>query len=250
MNRHILLAPDYKDRQREVEEIVCRFNTDGHTVHQGRNSIKDFPAGTEVWNVKRYHRPSCLNRVVYSFFRQPKGLRAFTYPARVLEAGCETPRPVAYVEERNFLGLIGYSYFISEQCTYRRRFYEFGDARAEDCAGILTAFAGFTARMHERGIYHCDYSPGNILFDTVEGTWHFSIVDINRMEFGPVSIEKGCRNFARLWGQPDFFRFIAQAYAQARHADGAQCTRWVMEARNRFWKPRAKHFDLPYHLNF
>lgn len=250
MSRKILLTPAYQQHREEVEQIISKFVDCGDIVHEGRNSIKTFHTQLGDWNVKRYHKPFLLNRFIYSFLRETKGERAFHYPERVLAANCETPSPIAYVEERNAWGLIGFSYFISEHCPYKRRFYEFGDAAVADCADILVAFASFTARMHESGIYHRDYSPGNILFDFINNSWHFSIVDINRMQFGPVSIKKGCQNFARLWGQPEFFHFLAQAYAQARHADEEQCVQWVMEARNRFWKPRAKHFDLPYQLNF
>lgn len=250
MTRKILLAPEYKKEREKVEQIVNTFEFDGKIVHEGRNSIKTFHTELGDWNVKRYHKPSWLNRFIYSFVRKPKGMRAFTYPKFVLAASCETPRPVAYVEDRNSFGLIGFSYFISEHCPYRRRFYEFGDAHVTNCADILTAFALFTARMHEKGIYHRDYSPGNILFDFINGQWHFSIVDINRMQFGSVSIKKGCQNFARLWGQPEFFHFLGQTYAQARQADETQCIKWVMQARNDFWKPRAKHFSLPYQLKF
>lgn len=247
--RRIIMGKGYEGRRKEVENILDVFEREGVAIHDGRNSIKCFETPTGSWNVKRYHRPAFPNRVIYSFFRKPKGLRAFTYPARVLAAGFETPRPVAYVEERS-MGLMGYSYFFSEQCPYRRRFYEFGNAEVGKCKDILAAFARFTARLHEAGIYHRDYSPGNILFDEVEGAWHFSIVDINRMEFGPVSIRKGCENFARLWGQPAMFSYMAEVYALERHADATMCTQWVMKARNAFWKRRAKHFNLPFQLNF
>ena len=249
MKRYILTTKVYQDQRQEVERIINDFENKGEVVHDGRNCIKSFQTGSGIWNVKRYHCPSLFNRIVYTFLRKPKGRRAFEYPIRVLAAGFETPFPVAYVEERSW-GLISYSYLVSEQCTYSRRFYEFGNARVSDIQDILIAFVHFTAGLHEAGIYHRDYSPGNILFDEVDGKWKFSIVDINRMEFGTVSIEKGCRNFARLWGQPDFFRFIAGEYARARHADEQQCIKWVLQARNSFWKPRAKHFNLPFELNF
>ena len=44
---------------------------------------------------------------------------------------------------------------------------------------------------------HRDYSPGNILFDKIDGEYHFMLVDINRMSFGKISIDMGCANFAR-----------------------------------------------------
>ena len=64
----------------------------------------------------------------------------------------------------------------------------------------MTAFAEFTARLHEAGILHLDYSPGNILYDKIGEEYHFSLVDINRMHFGEVDIKKGCANFAPFMG--------------------------------------------------
>lgn len=66
---------------------------------------------------------------------------------------------------------------------------------------------------------HRDYSPGNILFDKIDGEYHFMLVDINRMSFGKISIDMGCANFARLWGQKAFFELLAREYARARNTD-------------------------------
>ena len=63
------------------------------------------------------------------------------------------------------MGLIGHSYFMSIQSPYRYNFCQFGNADIESCADVVTAFAEFTARLHEAGILHLDYSPGNILYD-------------------------------------------------------------------------------------
>lgn len=121
----------------------------------------------------------------------------------LLEKGFETPVPIAYVEERKF-GLIAHSYFISKQSPYRRNFYEFGNADVNYCRDVIISFARYTANLHQAGILHRDYSPGNILFDYIDGEYHFTLVDINRMTFGKISVEMGCANFARLWGQKAF----------------------------------------------
>lgn len=249
MKRNIKLGKGFEQEGRQVASILSVFDREGEMIHNGRNTIKCFDTPRGKWNVKRYHKPNAINRVIYSFFRKPKGLRAFVYPEKVLAAGFETPCPVAYIEERT-AGLLGYSYFISEQCPYRRRFYEFGNARLAGNEEVWTAFARYTAALHEAHIYHKDYSPGNILFDRLADGYHFSIVDINRMRFGTVTVKQGCRNFARLWGQPEMFIFLSEVYAEARHADPLQCRAWVMQARNAFWKPRAKNFKLPFELNF
>ncbi|MDR1003698.1 MAG: tyrosine protein kinase [Prevotellaceae bacterium] len=203
--------------------------------------------GTRSINVKRYAVPSLFNRIVYSFFRKSKAERAFTYPNRLLQAGIETPRPIACLTNASF-GLLAESYFISEQSPYRRNFYEFGNADIADCRDIVQALARFTAAMHEHGILHRDYSPGNILFDTVDGEYRFSLVDTNRMYFGKVSVEKGCANFARLWGQPAFFVELATRYAEARGADTAYCIERTLHYRKKFWKRHARKHGVQYKL--
>jgi hypothetical protein len=182
--------------------------------------------------------------------RAPKGLRAYHYPQRIIEAGFETPMPVAYVELRRG-GLIDVSYFISLQCPYSRRFYEFGNAElTPELCEISRAFARFTAGLHRADILHLDYSPGNVLFDRVNGEWRFSLVDTNRMYFGPVSLARGCANFARLWGQPEWFKFLAKEYALARGYDPAECEKHVMRARRRFWLRFQKRHQVLYDLKF
>lgn len=243
----ILINPDYENLRSFAENIEHTFNT-GRLLQKGnRNTLRIFTEnGTELV-VKQFGRPNILNRIVYSFIRKPKGLRAYEYAFRVNRAGFETPAAVAYVERRCF-GIIGTSYFISLRCPYGRRFYEFGDADPDSCRDIVQAFAQYAAELHEAGILHRDFSPGNILFDNIEGQYRFSIVDINRMRFGKVSVEKGCRNFARLWGQIGFFRILAEEYAEARNADAGQCFELIREARAAFWKRFSKRHRVKYRL--
>lgn len=94
------------------------------------------------------------------------------------------------------------------QSPYQRNFYEFGNADVERCKDLIIAFAQYTANLHQAGIMHRDYSPGNILFDQIDGEYHFMLVDINRMTFGEISVDMGCANFARLWGQKAFSKCL------------------------------------------
>ncbi len=247
MKYSVVINPAYESLRGFLKELPSLFEKEGTVIYSGRNLIKVMNVGGMEINVKRYGIPSFINRVVYSFFRRPKGMRAFSYPGRLKEKGFETPEAIAYVEERR-CGLIRYSYFVSIQSHYRRNFYEFGDADAESCEDVVRAFARYTASLHEAGIMHRDYSPGNILFDKVGDEYHFLLVDINRMYFGPVSLKQGCANFARLWGQKSFFVLLAKEYARARGADERYCVEQVLRQRKRFWTYYSKKYTVKYNL--
>ena len=242
----LTISPKYKHLSAFIADVPRLMLTQGATVYEARNLIKVLraPDGT-LLNVKRYHRPSPLNALVYSTcLRKPKGRRAFDYPPRLLAAGIETPEAVAYIEERRF-GIIGYSYFISIQCAYRHRLYDVLDMKPGDYTPLAEALGRMTARMHEAGILHRDFSPGNVLWDrAADGSFRFSVVDINRMRFGRVTLAEGCAGFARLWGPADFFRTLALSYAKERSMDADRCVELTLGCRRRFWTKYLKHHKM------
>ena len=109
----IIVNPAYEHLRKFVESIPDIFESEGRVIYSGRNLIKVMTVddGLEI-NIKRYGVPALVNRIAYSFFRAPKGRRAFSYPNILLQRGFETPVPIAYIEECKW-GLIKYSYFIS-----------------------------------------------------------------------------------------------------------------------------------------
>lgn len=246
----VILHPDADEPLRHfVRSLPEAFEQGGRVIYRQRNEIRvfDLPDGRR-FNVKRYHVPPLFQRIVYTLFRAPKARRAYDYALRLRAAGIETPSPVACLIERSG-GLLCRSYFVSEQVDYDRNFYEFGRGGINGREDILRAFARFTARVHKAGFLHADYSPGNILFRATAGGADFCLVDINRMRFGPVSVRRGCANFARLWGGERMFRLLAETYAEARGADTAQCTAWTLSARRRFWHRFARKRPLPIALD-
>jgi hypothetical protein len=68
----------------------------------------------------------------------------------------------------------------------------------------------------------------------------FTVVDINRMEFGEVGLEKGCKNFARLWGRTDMFKLLAQVYASSMGYDQSRVEKLMLQYRNEFWKNKSR----------
>ncbi len=236
----------HKDFLERIPEIL---ESQGEVIKDGRNLVKRLvmPDGTAI-NVKRYHAPHWLNIPIYSFgLSKPKGQRAYEYAAILRSKGIDTPEPIAYFEERR-AHLLGLSYFISLQCPYPHEFYELGDAPAAFYQPLTLPFAQFVAHMHSQGILHLDFSPGNILWEQTESGYHFSVVDINRMYFGPVDIKRGCANFARLWGPKQFIIDTVSQYARLRHFDPDEALHIALSKRAAFWRRYRRRHPVRFNL--
>ena len=248
----MLINPKYEHLREWLERLPDEFERLGEVIYDKRNQLRviEAPDGTLV-NVKRYCVPHALNRVVYSLgIRQPKGRRAFLYPARLLERGIDTPEPIAYIERRR-CGLLGLSYFVSVQSPLGHTLYELSNAQEGTYEDLAEAVGRFVAIMHEREVLHLDLSPGNILWDKDEQGYHFAVVDINRMHFGKVSMEQGCATLCRLWGPKRLTELVARSYAAARSFDEEQAVTLTMQARTAYWTRylhRGHTIDFPLEL--
>lgn len=250
MKRTIEINEKYEALRPYLESLPDRFAAEGNYIYGGRrNLIKSFeaPDGT-VLNVKRYHKPHGPNLLVYSLgLRQPKGRRAFEYAKVLLSRKIETPEPVAYIEERSH-GVLCLSYFISLQCPYPHRLYEVGDAEPAQYEPLAEALARFTSYMHQQEVLHLDFSPGNVLWQKEGDDYRFSVVDINRMHFGPVSLRQGCVSFARLWGPKRFISLLVRRYAELREFDPDEAENITMRARRKFWTHYQKKHKMEFKL--
>ena len=228
-----------------IQSLPWQFDKGGTVIYRIRNEIRVFDVFGTALNVKRFKTPILINRLIYTFFRSSKAQRSFQYALKLKEMGIETPQPVAYILIKKG-GLLYDSYYISRQADHNRDFYEFGKGGVEGREHILIAFAGFTADMHKKGVYHKDYSPGNILFKEENGAVKFCVVDINRLRFGDVTACKGCLNFVRLWGQKPFFEIVVRKYAEIRGADPEACLQSALRARKKFWKKFTRKHPWPF----
>ncbi|MDD4921121.1 MAG: lipopolysaccharide kinase InaA family protein [Bacteroidales bacterium] len=220
---NMVINPEFQFLEAFLKRLPECFYSEGETIYKARNEIKIFKVDGLVLNVKSYRKPIFFNRVVYTFFRRSKSRRAFDHALELAVRGFDTPKPVAYIEQRNG-GLLDQSYFVSLQFPYTRMFREFADH--SDVTGredILEAFGFYVAALHQAGILHLDLSPGNILFEKEETGIHFCLVDINRMNFQTINQEVGCKNFERLRGNTAFFRILANSYAKACGYDADTC---------------------------
>ena len=236
----LVVNPKYEHLREWIAQLPETFSCQGEVLYDARNQVRLVTGadGSRIC-VKRFHAPRFINRLVYSCFRTPKAVRAYTNAVRLSEYGINTPEPIAYILITSG-GLLRESYLVCRYSALTRNFYEFRHHPLEGYEPIVKAFAQFTARMHEQGVLHKDYSPGNILFDIDEnGQVQFEVVDINRMRFDhTVGLDRACREFSRLWGKEDFFTLLAREYAHARGYNEEKCIRLTLKYWKRFWRFR------------
>ncbi|MCX6061841.1 MAG: hypothetical protein NT103_06295 [Campylobacterales bacterium] len=203
----------YASLKPSFESIRSIFAGDDHSIHKARNELKIIELDGVKTVVKSFKVPHLINRIVYTFFRKSKAYKSYHNALRLEELNISTPEPIALIEFFES-GLLEESYFISEffdyDFTIRTPLLE----PLEDREAIFTAFAAYTYGLHQKAVWHLDYSPGNILIKKIESGYQFSIVDINRMEFREITPLQGCENFNKLWASDEELEIMGREYAR------------------------------------
>ena len=203
------------------EKIREIFAGDTHSIHKARNELKIITLDGLKTVVKSFKVPHILNRVVYTRFRKSKAWKSYHNALRLREMGISTPEPVALIEFFEG-GLLRESYFISEHFDYDFTIRTPLLEPLADRDAIFAAFAAYTWDLHRKGVWHLDYSPGNILIKRTAEGYTFSIVDINRMEFREsITPLEGCENFNKLWASDDELAVMGREYARLSDLDEA-----------------------------
>ena len=210
-NYKFILNEEFKKFEYFLCNIKQFFKENSNTIHKARNELKVIEHENKKLIVKYFKIPHFINKVVYTFFKKSKAQKSYEYALKIKEF---TPKPIGYIEFYKF-GLLDESYFVSEKFDYDFTIREpLLDINFPNKNEIFKAFAQFTFDLHENGIYHLDYSPGNILIKKENDNFIFKIVDINRMKFLNMDLEKRAKNFSKLWAKDEDLEFIAKEYAK------------------------------------
>ena len=230
--RKIKVSDEYNFLEYWVKSLPIRWNnSEGKVIHNKRNELREMNFRGVDMVVKSFGLPNWINRLVYGILRKSKAQRSFEYAERLNRLGIKSPIPIAYYAERCGL-LFGQSYYISEKSKCRYTFYDVIDNLLLENRDLYLRHVGrMTAKMHELGIYPLDYSGGNILLDVVDGQPQFELVDLNRMVFGNVDIDRGCKGFERLNVEPTALDIMAREYARVRNFDMDRCCELVRKYR-------------------
>lgn len=201
----------------EILRFIKEFNSDlGSVFGNGdRNVIKLFDLSDHTINIKSFKIPNIINKVAYKYFRKSKAKRSFEFATILLQKGIGTPRPLAYLEKFNFIGLRD-SYYVSEHLETELTYRELVEMpNYPDHENILRQFTRFSFDLHEKGIEFLDHSPGNTLIKKEEnGVYGFYLVDLNRMNFhANMDFEMRMKNLCRLTPKKDMIAIMSNEYA-------------------------------------
>nr|WP_100804406.1 lipopolysaccharide kinase InaA family protein [Ulvibacter sp. MAR_2010_11] len=203
-----------------ITAIITNFNTEGRVLGDGdRNNIKLFDFQDKIINVKSFKKPNLINKIAYKYFRKSKAERSYLYANALLEKGILTPQPIAYFEHTDFIGLKD-SYYLSEHLEYDLTYRELVEnPNYPDHENILRQFTAFTWKLHSKNILFKDHSPGNTLIVKKGHQYDFYLVDLNRMEFKPLSFEERIKNFERISPKKEMVQIMSDEYAKLSGED-------------------------------
>ena len=215
-----VIHPSYISEEKKIDAIITDFATKGEYMSAPkRNAIKIFTLGDEKVAVKSFKIPNTVNKIAYRFFRKSKAERSYTYANKLIDLKIGTPKPIAYFEEKSSL-TFKRSYYICENLatdfTYRELI---NDDSIKDTELILREFTKFTHDLHENKVLFKDHSPGNTLIKKIGDTYHFYLVDLNRMEFKNLSFDERMQNFSRLTPREGQIEIMSDEYAKITGLD-------------------------------
>lgn len=222
----------YKD---DIISTLKKFKSEGTLIGNGsRNVIKIFDVNGMHLNFKSFKQHNIINRHVYKFYRKSKAHRSFEYAHMLISKNYHTPRPVAYIENHDFIGLTS-SYYVSEQLqdvwTLDRVLY---DHSYTDREKIIKEYTRLMFRLHNDGIQFLDNSPNNFLIRKENNSYLIYLVDLNRMNFyDSIDLTKRLNNFARLTNNPEVIEIIAEEYANLYRTSKDICLKTIMQAAQR-----------------
>lgn len=213
-----VISERFKKHKPVIDDIALHGMPEGaEVIYEGRNILYRIRFGEETVIVKDFRRPNAVNSFIYTTLRKSKAARSYENAMMMRRLGFDSPEPVAYAEVKEGIRLRRSIYVCKELsgATEMRHWEDFSNAST-----LVPAFAREMLRLHNAGVWHKDFSPGNVLYtgdDSSGYTFHY--VDLNRMKFGVKKRGKLMRMFRAINLNPVETRRLAHLYAEAAGED-------------------------------
>ena len=129
-----------------------------------------------------------------------KGRRGYVAGLRVARAGVRVPEQLACVECRPFGPTVVVMEMLENVCTAAGWFFNHRSAKGPVVIprALIDQFATFTANLHRQGIFHCDFSPRNVMVQEKGDASQFVLIDLEDVRFHRLGNRRSCvQNLAR-----------------------------------------------------
>lgn len=239
------LSPQYQHLRAVVDDIATNgVPADAVEIYRARNRVYTLQREGITLNIKAFKVASFPNNYIYTTLRRSKARRSMENARQLMAEGFHTPDPVAWIEVRDGARL-KQSYYISIQLDNAADMRCWQDNPAAMAA--LPAMAHLLAHLHHKGVWHKDFSPGNILWTlTPDHGYRFYLIDLNRMRFGVHNRKRQMSNFAAINIESEaetahLARLYAEAYGD--ESDPYLIERAALQARRHYLRRKQRlHF--------
>lgn len=223
------INPKYKNLEEDLLNIKEHFASSDESIHVARNILKIAPIKEFETVIKAFKVPHFINRIAYAYFRGSKAKKSYDNALKLISRGVNTPEPIGYLENYK-MTLFDTSYYLSIYEHYDFTMRQVVDREVDDYKEIIKQFTAFTCSLHEKGVWHVDYSPGNTLIRKLEDRYEFYIVDVNRMQFRDIDGYEGITNFNKLSLHVDDFDMVVEDYSKHFNLDISKAKEIAVEA--------------------
>ena len=202
---------------------------EGEIIYAKRNILRRYNGLIS----KQFATPSLWRGILYGLFCPSKAKRSYVYAKRLEGL---TPKPVAYREVR-YCGVLRESWYVCQESECKYTFNNLIHNKTfPNREQILQSIGCFTAELYQRGVFHQDYSGGNILFN--EDGSKIEIVDLNRIKFyHKMPLKKGLQLFERLNIDKEALSILGATFAQPLGLDEEFVINYIITHR---WKKHVK----------
>ena len=206
----IVVNPAHAGLRPFVEDMARNgVPAEAELIYKGRNRIYRLKVDGIELNIKAFRTPGAIKSHIYGSI-PGKARRSYENSMRLAELGFNVPEPLAYVEIRDGHRMKE-SYYVCRQIEARdvRRWENMPDNDA-----LVHTVASLLASLHKAGVWHKDFSPGNVLYTGVARSgYKMYLIDVNRMKFGVTSRRSLMDNFRAINIVPEETERLARYYA-------------------------------------
>lgn len=206
----------------EIDNLIKKFDSEGNSIKDSRNKLKEFKCNGVDVIIKSFKVPIFLNKIIYNFLRKGKAKRSFEHAKKLIENKINTPKPIAFYEEKTRF-FLKRSFYVCEKINYDFSMrYVIENLNNFTNRKIVKLFVKFTCDLHKKNINFLDHSPGNTLIQKKNDEIFFYLVDLNRMKFKRLSVKERLINFSRLCAHTkskELVRLISKEYSIITNID-------------------------------